>query len=143
MVGTGATDMHTLGYAALFVFVLPLTAAAQDSPAPGSDPAAFADALDACQPAELRIPHPLVRPFFVEHTVHGEKDGRCRYDQTMPGDMTMECSFTEEGRKAMADQIRKLGDDAMLHGSTKDAPPAWAKECEIVTKDGKRMPFGR
>jgi len=135
--------MHILRHAAAIVFALPLAAGAQDPPAPGEDPAAFADALQACQPAILRIPHPLVRPFFVVHTVHGEKEGRCRYDQTMPGDMTMECAFSEEGRTAMAEQIRELAGDAMLRGSTKDAPPAWAKDCEIVTKDGKRMPVAR
>jgi len=142
MVAGGSLAMHILRSLILLLVMAPL-AAAQDPPAPGEDPAAFADALAACEPAALRIPHPLVRPFFVVHTVHGEKDGRCRYDQTMPGDMTMECAFTPEGRKAMVEEIRKLAGDAILQGSTKGPQPAWTKDCEIVTKDGTRTPFGR
>jgi hypothetical protein len=134
--------MHMLRYAALVVFTLPAAAAAQDPPA-GDDPTAFAEALLACQPATMTIPHPLVRPFMVMHTVKGDEKGRCRYDQTMPGEMTMECAFSEDGRKAMAEEIRTLAGGTTLHGSTKGPQPAWTKECEIVTKDGKRMPFGR
>jgi len=136
--------MPILPQTILLVLTLPLAAAAsQDPPAPGQDPAAFADSLQACEPAVLRIPHPLVRPFITTHTVQGLQDERCRYEQTMPSDMTMECAFTEEGRKAMAEEIRKLAGDTHLHGSTKGPQPVWAKECEIVTADGKRTPFGR
>jgi len=136
--------MPILRYAALLAAALPLAAAAaQDPPAPGEDPAAFADSLEACEPAVLKIPHPLVRPFIITHTVQGVQDGRCRYEQTMPSDLTMECAFSEEGRKAMAGEIRKLAGDTHLHGSTKGPQPVWAKECEIVTADGKRTPFGR
>ncbi|HXE80411.1 MAG TPA: hypothetical protein VNK41_06650 [Vicinamibacterales bacterium] len=135
--------MHVLRYVSLLVFTLPLTVFAQDAPPAKEDPSAFADALNACEPATFKMPHPLIRPFFIVHTVHGPKEGRCRYDQTMPGDMTMECAFDEEGRKLMAEEIRKMARGEITHGSTKGPQPAWTKQCEVVTKDGQRMPFGR
>jgi hypothetical protein len=126
----------------LILAAVPAAATGQ-GPQPGEDPAVFAAALERCEAAVLKVPHPLVRPFIVTHTVRGETDGRCQYEQTMPGNMTMACAFTADGRAAMAEEIRKLAADGPLRGSTKGPQPAWAKECEIVMPDGKRVPFGR
>lgn len=56
-----------------------------------ANPAAFGQAIAACAPASLNKPHPLMPSFETEHQIQGERDGLCRYTQTMPGDMHMEC----------------------------------------------------
>lgn len=100
----------------------------------------FAKALDACTAATLEAPHPLMRNFTITHTVSGEKDGACAYEQTMPGKMTMICAFTPEGRKALAEELRRTAKEGHMSGSSKAAPPGWMKECEIAMPSGKRVP---
>lgn len=104
-------------------------------------PAAFATDLSACSPAAFNSPHPLVPGFEAAHLIEGERAGACRYTQTMPGDMHMECGFTEAGREAYAAEFEKMA-AGQMSGSTQDKP-TWADDCEIVMKDGKRLPaFG-
>lgn len=124
--------------------ILALLVGQQAAPVGGdvaADPAAFGQALAACAPASISMPHPLMAGFETAHRIEGERDGLCRYTQTMPGDMHMECGFSEAGRKAYATEFEKLA-TGRLSGSSKEKP-AWADACEIVMKDGKRLPaFG-
>lgn len=115
----------------------PETPAADTSP--GAADRAFAEALVGCQPATHQGPHPFVKGFVIEHTITGETDGICAYSQTMPGGMTMDCKLTPEGRAALATEFRELAEGRMSGGT--GSQPAWSKECEIVTQDGKRMPM--
>lgn len=107
-----------------------------------AETSAFATKLGTCEPAELSTPHPFMRGFDSQHRIEGEQQGACRYTQSMPGDMRMECALSAAGRTALADNLVEMAAGRM-QGSTQ-AAPAWAKECEIVTADGKRMPaFGK
>lgn len=106
-----------------------------------TDPAAFGDAVAACAPARMELAHPFVRGFMVRHAIEGERDGRCAYTQTMPGDMRMECAFSDAGRAAYAAAFADMA-AGRLAGSTGEKP-AWADDCAIVTRDGRRIPaFG-
>lgn len=131
----------------LFAFALVLAApafaaapAAAEAAKSIADPAAFADALDACTVATHAAPHPFVRGFVIEHAIAGELDGTCAYSQTMPGGMRMECKLSQAGRGGMAGEYREQAAGRMS-GSTGNQP-AWTSECEIVTKDGKRSRMG-
>lgn len=115
--------------------------AAQPAAVPAlADPAAFADALAACTAATHQAPHPFMKSFTIEHAITGESDGHCAYSQTMPGEMHMACRLTADGRAGLAEEFREQARGRMS-GSTK-SQPAWTRECEIVTKDGKRTPMG-
>ncbi len=124
--------------------ILVLLVGQQSTPAGSgmaTDPEAFGHAIAACAPASLGMHHPLIPSFETEHRIEGEHEGLCHYTQTMPGDMRMECDFSEAGRKAFAAEFEKLA-AGQVGGSSNDKP-AWADECEIVMKNGKRLPaFG-
>ena len=128
----------------LVPLALALTAGAQEPP-PAEAPAAehpdrvFAAAIEACTAATHQGKHPFVASFTIEHRIDGEVDGACAYQQTMPGGMRMECKLTDEGRAGLAEEFRRLADGKMS-GST-GQQPAWTRDCEIVTKDGKRSPM--
>lgn len=136
----------------LFAFLLglPLALAAQDAAGPKAGDAgpeadaatlAFAAALEACAPATHQTPHPFMRGFTIEHRITGENDGRCDYTQTMPGGMHMACRLGDAGRTALAAEFREMAAGHMS-GGTGNAP-AWTRDCEIVTADGKRTPMGK
>jgi hypothetical protein len=119
---------------------LPVAAASQKAAPPAIDVEPFAAALEECKPATQEMPHPLMPNVMIKHTVTGEKDGKCAYTQSMPGNMSMECAFTPETRKGMADQLRWMAKDSRVSGSTKAPMPEWMKECEIVMPSGQRVP---
>ena len=114
---------------------------APDGSGPGAADRAFAEAIEACRAASHQAPHPFVRGFTIEHVVAGEQDGACAYSQTMPGEMRMECKLSKEGRAGLAAEFLAMAEGRMS-GST-SAQPAWTGECEILTKDGKRLPMGQ
>lgn len=107
--------------------------------APGAGDRAFAEALVGCRVASHQGPHPFVKGFVVDHVIAGEIAGSCAYSQTMPGQMRMECKLSIDGRAALAAEFRELAEGRMSGGT--GSLPAWSRECEIVTKDGKRMPM--
>lgn len=111
------------------------------APEPGAADRAFAEAIEACRAASHQAPHPFMRGFTIEHVVAGEQDGACAYSQTMPGEMRMECKLSKEGRAGLAAEFLAMAEGRMS-GSTA-SQPAWAAECEILTKDGKRLPVGK
>jgi hypothetical protein len=117
-----------------------LIATPQKAAPPAIDVEPFAAALEECKPATQEMPHPLMPNVTIKHTVIGEKDGKCAYTQSMPGNMAMECAFTPETRKGMADQLRWMAKDSHVSGSTKAPLTGWMKECEIVMPSGQRVP---
>lgn len=127
----------------LLLLALATAAAAKDepAPAPGAADRAFAEAVEACRAASHQGPHPFMKGFTIDHVVAGEQDGACAYSQTMPGEMRMECKLSKEGRAGLAAEFHALAEGRMS-GST-SAQPAWTGECEIITKDGKRLPMGK
>lgn len=127
------------------LLILALLASQQmAAPAQGAiaaDSAAFAEDIAACTPATFSSSHPLMPGFEIAHQIDGEQDGACRYSQTMPGDMRMECGLSGAGRAAYAAEFELMA-SGQMSGSTQDKPD-WADDCEIVMKDGKRLPaFG-
>lgn len=139
-----------LSVALLLAPALALAAAQETQPAPSTDtPAteaaadglAFAASLEACVVASHQSPHPFVSGFVVEHQISGIEDGHCGYSQTMPGDMRMECKLSEAGRHGLAAEFREMAAGRMSGGTGEQ--PAWTRDCEIVTADGKRMPLGK
>lgn len=125
---------------ALFLLALQAAAAA-NAPSPPQDAAAFARQLQACTAGALEMPHPFVPGFTIRHEIGAEHhEQACEYSQTMPGGMRMECLFTFDGRQAYAAEFEALA-SGRLQGGTSQSP-AWAEDCEIVTKDGMRLPVG-
>jgi hypothetical protein len=122
----------------LLALAAPVLAQAEDLPV-AADAAAFADAVAACTPTGWRSPHPFVRGFEIEHAITGEAEGRCDYRQTMPGGMHMACRLGEAGREGLAAEFREQAAGRMSGGTGQS--PAWTRDCEIVTADGKRMPM--
>ena len=118
----------------------PWSLAAQPVAAGDPDTAAFADALRSCTPARHGTPHPFVRGFTSAHEVVGPVGDRCAYTQSMPGGMVMDCAFGAAARVAMADELDAFAAGRLAGGT--GAQPAWAGDCEVVTADGKRLPFG-
>lgn len=131
--------MKKLTACLVLLSALPVFAASEPEPAPPLDAGAFADALDACTVATHEGPHPFVRGFTIQHRIVASSDKGCEYTQTMPGDMHMACLLSDAGRAGLAEEMRRQA-GGKLSGSTSQQP-AWTSECEIVTKDGKRMPM--
>lgn len=122
----------------LFALSMPLVAQAQDLPE-AEDAETFAAAVADCTPASRREPHPFVKDFEIEHRVSGETGGRCDYGQTMPGGMHMSCRLGEEGRASLAGEFRGQASGRMSGGTGQK--PAWTRDCEIITAEGKRLPM--
>jgi hypothetical protein len=106
---------------------------------PGAADRAFAEALVGCRPTRHQGPHPFVKGFVIEHQISGESGAACAYTQTMPGGMTMDCKLSSDGRAALAGEFREMAEGRMSGGT--GSQPSWTRECEIVTRDGKRMPM--
>jgi hypothetical protein len=117
----------------------PTQSAEAAAPAAGGAERAFAEALVGCRAATHQGPHPFVRGFVIDHAITGETDGTCAYSQTMPGEMRMECKLSVEGRAGLAAEFRAQAEGRMSGGTGEQ--PSWTRECEIVTRDGKRMPM--
>ncbi len=118
------------------------TPPAEAAPAPVAplELAAFAEAVAVCQPSNHAGPHPFVKGYTIEHAVTGETEGSCRYTQSMPGDMMMECALSSAGREGLAQEFRLQAKGQMSGGTS--SQPEWTRECEIVDKNGKRTPLG-
>lgn len=110
---------------------------ATDAPV-AADAAAFAQAVQACSVARFAHPHPLLRGFSSEHAVLGQDAGGCRYTQSMPGGMRMDCVFDAAGREAFAAEFTAMAAGQFKAGGQSQG---WQQACTIVDKDGKRMPL--
>lgn len=127
--------------AAIFALALGVSGlAGSQQPSSPADTEAFIAALDACTPSTVNTPHPLMRAFVVEHTVSGEKEGKCDYTQTMPGKMTMVCRLSADGRKVLAAELKVMTSGGQMRGGTNTPGPQWMKECEIELPSGSRIP---
>ncbi len=106
----------------------------------GTDATAFAAALETCDSASFRHPHPLMHGFESAHAIDGMREGSCHYTQSMPGGMRMECAFDATQRSAFAAEFLAMAAGRLQGGSGETK--SWQSACEIVTGDGKRMPLG-
>ena len=97
------------------------------------------EALENCTPVKFQTEHPMMTDFTIQHEVKGMQNGRCIYEQSMPSNMKMICSFTEAGRMEAAAALRQAEETGRYQGSAQDTP-GFARECEIEMANGYRMP---
>ena len=135
----------TLILAALALTVVAACAQTAASPQPASPTVAatcqaLPDALRGCAPMTCGQPHPFVRSFTIEHRVVGPDGDRCGYSQTMPGEMTMTCRFTEAGRAEMAAQVEAMERGSLSGGTGQQS--AMTRDCEVRDSSGSVVPWG-
>lgn len=68
----------------------------------------FVDALEACEPSVCQFEHPIMAGQIMENRVLGLENGACHYIQKMPNGGQMECYWSEDDRKAVANYMRKM-----------------------------------
>lgn len=73
------------------------------------------------------------RSFEAEHRLRCDEAGLCFYTQTMPGNMTLWCRFSPEGREAYAQTIETRA-DGPIRG-------IMARECELRDSAGAIISF--
>lgn len=84
----------------------------------------FVRHLETCEPYVM----PYKNPFgdeMVKREVKGTQGGRCLFEETMPGNMSLVCEFTDAGRREAVSAYRKGGGSALA--SVMNGP-----ECQIV-----------
>lgn len=127
---------------ALGALAAPAFSQPDEAPAPAAECTALPEALRGCAPAACLQPHPFMRGFQITHRVIGADGEACAYTQTMPGDMTMSCRFSEDGRVEMAASIEEMLTTGAMSGSTSAPANAMTRECEIRGRDGAVIPWG-
>ena len=67
---------------------------------------AFPNKLDLCESFLCEFEHPLTGK--MERKIVGLVDGKCQYTEEMPNDGKMDCEYSENSRKAVAQYYRDL-----------------------------------
>lgn len=68
----------------------------------------LADHLEECKELKQEFTHPFTgQP--TERNIVGMVDGKCLYREEMPNNGMMECKYTEDVRKAVANEYREIG----------------------------------
>jgi len=68
----------------------------------------LADHLEECKELKQEFTHPFTgQP--TESNIVGMVDGKCLYREEMPNNGMMECKYTEDVRKAVANEYREMG----------------------------------
>lgn len=121
--------------AAAALFAMPVLAQALTQAEPLAL-AAFADALDACTPAEGALTVPGGPDFAYRQAVTGAEAEGCHYVRDGMDGIQMACAFSPEGRAAYAETLRAIerGDDSFARHE------AWDRECDYVLANGERFP---
>jgi hypothetical protein len=81
-----------------------------------------------------------MRTFTIDHRVTGLEGERCGYTQSVPGDMSMTCRFTPEGRTEMAELILEMERGNLSGGTGQQS--VLTRECEVRDRDGNVLPWG-
>jgi hypothetical protein len=116
------------------------TASPQSSAPTAASCQALPAALRGCEAITCNEPHPFVRSFTMEHRVAGPDGDRCGYTQRMPGDMSMSCRLSEEGRNEMAAQVEEMARGNLSGGTGRQN--AMTRECEVRDSSGTVVPWG-
>ncbi len=85
-----------------FLFTVAMYSYAQD---PQKDMLDLADKLELCEVYAQKFIHPFTRD-SLEKKIEGIVDGKCLYVEGMPNGGKMECRYSEESRKAVAQYYR-------------------------------------
>jgi len=67
----------------------------------------LADKLSSCTPYKITLKHPFTGEMIVREIL-GIVNGKCGYAEEMPDDGKMECKYTENERKAVAQYYKDL-----------------------------------
>lgn len=74
---------------------------------PQSPEIIFADKLSSCTPYKITLKHPFTGEMIVREIL-GIVNGKCNYAEQMPNDGKLECKYTENERKAVAQYYKDL-----------------------------------
>lgn len=92
----------------------------------------FADKLENGEPYVMEFVHPITKETMKREIV-GIVDGKCLMVEQMPNKGRMECRFSEEMRKAVADFYRSMpnseGKTYLVGGKEVDNPLQEAMDC--------------
>lgn len=89
-----------------------------------------------CEPVSLKYPHPMMPGEFGENHIKGRKNGLCRVDMHMPGDMILQCAYTKKCLKKVTDQGIG-GSSGKISFSSSDKPDPCEKECTLIRPEDK------
>lgn len=60
----------------------------------------YANAISSCDSSyQASLPHPLVQGFTAQRRIHGIRNGKCKYTETMPNNGLMTCLYSSEDRQ--------------------------------------------
>jgi hypothetical protein len=97
----------------------------------------LADKLESCEVYTQNFNHPYTGE-SLERKVNGIVDGKCSYIETMPNGGKMECKYTEESRKAVAQYYRKMANAQSFGTKVKSDPEAGKQKVKYVI-NGKEV----
>ena len=97
----------------------------------------FINKLEDCQPYKKRFKHPLTREILLREII-GEEEGKCYYTEEMPNGGKMECRYSLEQRKVVAQYYKYwLSDRAEETSISIKIPQGESKT--IYKLDGKEV----
>lgn len=105
----------------------------QPWPEVSADCSGLADALR--NGATIVCLAPAERGFVAEHRFRCDDNAPCIYTRTLPGNLTVWCRFSQEGREAFAASV-----EAQANGPISGAA---ARECEVRDGEGAVVPWER
>lgn len=100
--------------------------------------AGFADKLASCTPFVCSAKHPLTDE-QMKKEITGVIDGKCNYSEQLPNNGKMECNYSIDTQKRVADYVREfnLKGDASLNTASDKANPI-----QEAIEDGQCVLFG-
>ncbi|MEJ1366190.1 MAG: hypothetical protein RPU52_13970 [Candidatus Sedimenticola sp. (ex Thyasira tokunagai)] len=117
-------------------WILAITLFALQSQAVAAECEKYADKLEACEPYECSFKHPFSGKAMVKKIIGPTPDGNCLTHEQMPGNMVMECRFSESYRKETAEYIREV----QAAKETRTEARISGGKSEVTTRlDGKKV----
>ncbi len=89
----------------------------------------FPQKITACQPYSCQLQHPLVPDSISQKKIVGKSGDRCRYEESMPNGVKMQCQFKEASLKIVAEEWRKFLSGAKASNTSFN--PMKTGECKI------------
>lgn len=118
----------------IFLLLISINAFAQDQK---KDILELAGNLESCQACTQKFTHPFTGE-SLEKRIEGIIDGECLYIEEMPNKGKMECRYSEESRKAVAQYYRDLA-GAESFGTKANTSAGTGKSEITYTIDGKEV----
>ncbi len=99
---------------------------------------AFPDKLDSCEPFSCEFKHPFAKGELMERKVVGLINGKCQYTEEMPNNGRMDCEYSEDQRKVIAQHYRDTA-VAESAGVSITTDPETGEIKKTYTIDGKEV----